>query len=145
MVSVPRQPWIYPPSENTDEIDRYDTWNTRLSAEIERHLQHAAAIYLSLNKSDEEHDVESFAAEARIALHLVETQPEIYDPRLRCPPIPQALRELVYRRDSYRCQECGTWEDISIDHVVARTCGGSNDPENLRTLCRKHNSEKGNR
>lgn len=57
------------------------------------------------------------------------------------------VRTLVYRRDGYACLECGT-DDITkltLDHRVPITLGGSDDPENLRTLCKPCNSRKGAR
>lgn len=58
----------------------------------------------------------------------------------------------LYRDPTYRaiprvgqCEVCGTTEDITIDHIIAITNGGTNDPSNLRYLCRKHNSSKHNK
>lgn len=53
------------------------------------------------------------------------------------------VRRTVLERDAYRCQECGGWADLSIDHVVPEAKGGTDDLDNLQTLCRKHNSQKG--
>jgi 5-methylcytosine-specific restriction endonuclease McrA len=44
-----------------------------------------------------------------------------------------------------RCQLCGTEEDLTVDHVVPRTAGGTDDRDNLRVLCRSHNAAKGTR
>jgi hypothetical protein len=61
--------------------------------------------------------------------------------------IPEDVRALVMARDGRRCQECGTTEDLTIDHkLVPWSDGGSStDPENLQVLCRTHNSSKGTR
>jgi 5-methylcytosine-specific restriction endonuclease McrA len=59
--------------------------------------------------------------------------------------IPSRLRTLVYRRDGYVCVECGA-DDVTrltLDHRVPVTLGGQDAPENLRTLCRECNSQKG--
>lgn len=61
--------------------------------------------------------------------------------------ISSRVRTLVYRRDGYACVECAE-DDItrlSIDHRIPVTLGGSNDTENLRTLCKRCNSSKGAR
>lgn len=58
------------------------------------------------------------------------------------------LRFTVLKRDGYRCQICGrTTQDgikLEIDHKVARSKGGSDDPSNLWTLCFDCNRGKGN-
>lgn len=52
---------------------------------------------------------------------------------------------MVYRRDGYACVDCGE-DDItklSVDHRIPVDAGGTNDADNLRTLCRRCNSVKG--
>lgn len=75
-----------------------------------------------------------------------------------------SVRRRIFRRDEYRCQFCGlqgrehrhasgafTFPTekvdvfLSIDHIVARANGGSNDETNLRTLCVPCNTKKGTR
>jgi hypothetical protein len=53
----------------------------------------------------------------------------------------------LINRDGYICQHpgCGLQEDLTIDHIVPLSKGGSDDLSNLRLLCRKHNSKKGDR
>lgn len=61
--------------------------------------------------------------------------------------IPPKLRTLIYRRDGYACTHCGA-DDVTrlaIDHRIPVDLGGSNNPSNLRTLCKSCNSEKGAR
>lgn len=55
------------------------------------------------------------------------------------------LWDLLVARDGELCAECGDTEDLSIDHKSPLSKGGSDDPENLQILCRKHNSKKGTR
>ncbi len=43
------------------------------------------------------------------------------------------------------CVRCGTTEDLTADHIRPRAHGGTNEPENLQTLCRRCNSRKGHR
>ena len=57
--------------------------------------------------------------------------------------IPSALRWQVFRRDEYRCVECGSYEDLTADHIVSEREGGDTVPGNLQTLCRPCNSKKG--
>lgn len=79
-----------------------------------------------------------------------------------------ALRREVHRRDGYACQLCGIvgreehrsrrdgWRTngyrfptldgstyLSVDHIVPRSKGGSDEPSNLRTLCHPCNARKG--
>jgi len=58
-------------------------------------------------------------------------------------PVPQDVRWTVFMRDGYRCVACGSPLDLTIDHIHPVAWGGTNDPSNLRTLCRSCNSVKG--
>ncbi len=51
----------------------------------------------------------------------------------------------LIERDGYHCQECGSIENITIDHIVPLSRGGSDELNNLRLLCRSCNSRKGDR
>jgi len=49
-----------------------------------------------------------------------------------------AYRELVLRRDGFRCCQCGVFchrQDADVHHLIPRSLGGSDDPSNLITLC----------
>ena len=58
------------------------------------------------------------------------------------------LRLAVYLRDSFRCVYCvadlhgADPRDITLDHVVAKVDGGSNDSKNLVTACKHCNSSR---
>ena len=43
------------------------------------------------------------------------------------------------------CQEFFRFRNLTIDHIVPRSKGGTNDPDNLQLLCGACNSTKGNR
>ena len=49
--------------------------------------------------------------------------------------ISNATRKSVYARDGYRCALCDCSQGLQIHHVVPRGEGGTNQPENLITLC----------
>lgn len=57
--------------------------------------------------------------------------------------IPAWKRCAVYERDGGACLECGTTVDLTLDHIHPFSKGGSDEMDNLRTLCRPCNSRKG--
>lgn len=57
--------------------------------------------------------------------------------------IPVEQRERIYQRDGRCCLECGTADDLTLDHIYPWSLGGPDTDENLRTLCRPCNSRKG--
>lgn len=54
-------------------------------------------------------------------------------------------RRALMARDGYRCVYCKTTEDLTIDHVIPRSKGGTHTWENVVVSCRKDNSKKGQR
>lgn len=57
--------------------------------------------------------------------------------------ISHGQRTRIFERDRYRCVTCGTWEDLTIDHKIPESRGGTDDDENLQTMCRPCNCSKG--
>jgi 5-methylcytosine-specific restriction endonuclease McrA len=55
------------------------------------------------------------------------------------------LRWAIFERDGYACGVCGSRSDLTVDHVSPVIVGGRDEPDNLRTLCRRCNSFKGAR
>lgn len=60
-------------------------------------------------------------------------------------PIPDEVRNMVFFRDGFRCAECDGWMYLEVDHVVPLSRGGSDEVNNLTTLCRKCNRSKANK
>jgi 5-methylcytosine-specific restriction endonuclease McrA len=60
-------------------------------------------------------------------------------------PIPDRVRVSVYERDGWRCVECGSADDLTVDHIIPWSLNGPDKEENLRTLCGPCNSKKGAR
>lgn len=61
-------------------------------------------------------------------------------------PISRRLRFEILRRDKHTCRYCGAQAPdvpLTVDHVVPKALGGSDDPTNLVTACRDCNSGKG--
>lgn len=73
-----------------------------------------------------------------------EDEPEDDRPEYRRSWSTAAYKE-VYRRDLDRCRYCGASDDLSIDHVVPRLRGGTDDASNLVVACAPCNSRKGAR
>ena len=46
------------------------------------------------------------------------------------------LRRSVLERDGYRCRSCGKAGILEVHHVQDLQHGGTNDLDNLETLCR---------
>lgn len=57
--------------------------------------------------------------------------------------ISEKLRWAVWERDGYKCVKCGAKKFLTVDHIVAESCGGATTLGNLQTLCRSCNSRKG--
>ena len=73
------------------------------------------------------------------------TKPEKKAPRK---PLSNRLRTKILDRDNYTCQMCGrTPADgvvLHVDHIFPVSKGGTNDEDNLQTLCRDCNLGKFN-
>ena len=75
-----------------------------------------------------------------------------YDPVPPKPPRSSARKSIsasralaVFARNDYRCVNCGSRDDLTVDHIRPVSKGGTNDDDNLQTLCRPCNSRKGAR
>jgi hypothetical protein len=60
-------------------------------------------------------------------------------------------RLAIYLRDEFHCAYCGralrdeAAENVTLDHLLARSAGGSNDASNLVTACRSCNCSRQDR
>jgi len=60
-------------------------------------------------------------------------------------PISEAVRHQVWRRDQGRCVDCGSRENLELDHIIPWSEGGSNTVRNLELRCATCNGTKGDR
>lgn len=69
-------------------------------------------------------------------------------------PISRLVRQLVYKRDRWTCQNCGDCPfaaakdrrsgPLHLDHIKPWSAGGSDRSDNLRTLCEPCNMQRSN-
>jgi hypothetical protein len=92
-----------------------------------------------------------------VMVHLSKLEPDLGVPARHAPQkrasarrrrwIPRAVRRVVWQRDGGRCTFmspdgilCGNEHFLEYDHIVPFAIGGKSDnPENIRLLCRAHN------
>jgi 5-methylcytosine-specific restriction endonuclease McrA len=63
-------------------------------------------------------------------------------------PVPRRAKlpfRRVWDRDDWRCVTCGTHKNLTVDHIIPVSKGGTDDLDNLQTMCGPCNSRKGNR
>ena len=62
--------------------------------------------------------------------------------------ISKSIRHEVFKRDEYKCVECGATKEettLHIDHIIPLSQGGTDEMDNLQTLCEACNLAKSNR
>lgn len=57
--------------------------------------------------------------------------------------ISENLKQKILNRDNRMCKQCGDTENLSIDHKLPISRGGSNKEHNLQILCLSCNYQKG--
>ena len=75
---------------------------------------------------------------------------EIWDAicRVERARVSNRMRFSIYDRDGYHCRKCGKsgWSHyLEIDHIIPISKGGKSTYDNLQTLCRECNLEKGSK
>ena len=59
--------------------------------------------------------------------------------------IAQDIKNAVWQRDGGRCVQCSAETYLEFDHIIPFSKGGANTLNNVQLLCRKCNSEKGDK
>jgi 5-methylcytosine-specific restriction endonuclease McrA len=54
-------------------------------------------------------------------------------------------RKNVHLRDQHTCQYCGSQDNLTLDHVMPSSRGGTSSWENVVTACSPCNAKKGNK
>ena len=54
-------------------------------------------------------------------------------------------RRAVFARDGWACQYCGSRSNLTVDHLIPRSKGGSSNWENIVASCAPCNRRKGDR
>ena len=54
-------------------------------------------------------------------------------------------RRAVFARDGWTCQYCGSRSNLTVDHVIPRSKGGTSSWENIVASCAPCNRRKGDR
>ena len=57
-------------------------------------------------------------------------------------PIPEDVRNTVWRRDKGKCARCDSVRNLEFDHLIPVSKGGSNNARNLQLLCETCNRLK---
>lgn len=52
---------------------------------------------------------------------------------------------MIYKRDENKCQYCGSTRHLTIDHVIPKSKGGSENWDNLVVACSSCNTKKGDK
>lgn len=117
----------------TEEL-HYITENTKLKKQL-----HQKDIELAKLKS-----IKTVTASKNIRLNHEKNQLESELSKKRR-PTGNDLRHKVFKRDKYMCVECGaskTHSRLTIDHIIPVALGGTNEFDNLQTLCEECNNAK---
>lgn len=61
-----------------------------------------------------------------------------YNPKTR-------FRQLMKAEGGLVCLYCGSTDNLTTDHIIPKSKGGSNRSENFQILCARCNKKKGNR
>ena len=67
---------------------------------------------------------------------------KINKPKITKASVRPTRKKRVFNERGAKCAHCGTEENLTIDHIIPRSKGGTNKIENLQVLCKKCNLKK---
>ena len=92
-----------------------------------------------------------FSGRARALSHYDDDTPSVivlHTYVRKAPLFLNCTRKNVFWRDKNICQYCGKYfeyKDLTMDHVIPKSCGGPKSWNNIVTACHGCNSKKGNK
>lgn len=57
----------------------------------------------------------------------------------------QKIMEKLKNKYNFSCVHCGSKNNLTVDHIIPVSKGGSDNESNLQLMCRSCNSKKGNK
>ena len=94
-------------------------------------------------------DLLELMEKGEITREFVRTTPKKKPKKNKRKAISKSIRHEVFKRDNYRCVECNASKDdgivLHLDHIIPVAQGGSDELDNLQTLCQDCNLAKSNR
>lgn len=113
----------------------YSLWLYNDAVYLDRERMSALEVEAILNRRRRQRDL---MVERVAALSRDEEMP-------RGRHVPAKVRAYVFSRDDGACVWCGRRDDLSLDHIIPWSLGGSHDPSNLVTSCMTCNRARSNR
>ena len=103
-------------------------------------LRKVRQVYLSLAKFFENHNENEF--EPYILTTYLEAILKNADMRHLGRYYPKGIKEIIFKRDGYKCLCCRATDNLTIDHIIPVSLGGTTEIDNLQTLCMRCNRRK---
>jgi len=128
------------PTDSITKLLEMESWIEETGITIKRHIASVERENRTLNL------LRRFNADLSRAVgdYLWQTYSERRK-RANCVISRVELRYTVFSRDGWKCVKCLRTDKLSVDHIVPVAENGSDDLNNLQTLCRSCNSSKGAR
>ncbi|MBU1065526.1 HNH endonuclease [bacterium] len=128
-------------------FDGYSSyWDLLRSGNSNKYLYKDCLYYADGLYTDEEKKLlimENFDQERRKFERLKNKHEYSDDTKYQRPNIPESVRIIVWKRDSGKCVNCGSRENLEYDHIIPISKGGSNTARNIELLCENCNRSKG--